>query len=92
MLLMSLGEISVRLPMNGIPSSTIRGSLDAERERCPRILICIEEPGRDEVCTICTPAMRPSSALETSVAGIALRVSPPTEAIEPVTSERRAVP
>ena len=89
---MSLGLMSDRLPMNGIPSSTISGSLLAFSERVPRIRICIEAPGAEDVCAMSTPATRFCKAYVTLVAGISRSLSPSTEAMEPVTSLRRALP
>ena len=92
MLLMSPVAISEREPMNGTPSSTIRGSLEADRERSPRMRISRLAPGRELVWDICTPATRPFREREKSPAATSRRLSPPIEAMEPVTSVLRAEP
>ena len=92
MLLMSPVAMSEREPMKGTPSSTMSGSLEADRDRSPRIRISRLEPGREEVWDICTPATRPFRERVKSPAATSRRLSPPIEAMEPVTSVLRAVP
>ena len=89
---MSFGLISDNEPANGMPSNTTNGSLLALSERVPRTRICMEAPGLEEVCDISTPATRPCKADEMLPVCTARRSSPRIEEIEPVTSERFAVP
>ena len=60
---MSLMLISLRPPENGIPLSTIKGSLLPVNERTPRIRIeVLLDPGLVLVVVICTPGARPCKA------------------------------
>src|SRR5690606_40036922 len=84
----SFGLISPIEPANGIPLSTINGSLLAFKERVPRIRICIEAPGLEEVCVISTPAILPCRAWDIFGEGTSVMASDLIEATEPVTASR----
>ena len=89
---MSPGLISDKFPIKGIPSNTTNGSLEAVSERVPRIRICMVAPGCEDVCVMSTPATRFCKAYVIFVEGISCNLSPPTDAIDPVTSDFLAVP
>ena len=78
--------MSFKLPSIGIPSTTIRGSLEKLRELLPLINKLGDDPGEAFVTPTSKPATLPAMALKAFPSLVEFISSPEIEEIAPVTS------